>query len=91
MDELFQAGTMVTAFLICLGVFYGPCQAYHKLFHDSFDSTGIVTLLVFIATGVLFFQCVKCTMGIFGIGWLSLSFLSGKKLVPLGLEGASVA
>ena len=56
MDEVFQAATMAAAFFICLGVFYDPSQAYHELFCDSFNSTRIVTLLIFIATSVLFFQ-----------------------------------
>ena len=54
-DEMFQAATVVAVFLICLGVLYNPCQAYHNLFHNSFNSAGIVTLLIFIIVGVLFF------------------------------------
>ena len=92
MDEMFWAATMVAALLICLGILYSPCQAYHKPFHNSFDSARIITLLVFIATGVLFFQMHQMHSGLFfGMGWLPLSFLRGKKLVALGLGGVSVA
>ena len=53
--KMFQAATVVTAFLICLNVLYIPCQMYHELFCNSFNSARIVTLLVFIIAGVLFF------------------------------------
>ena len=37
-----------------LGHPYSPCQANHKLFWHSFDSTRIITLLIFIITSILF-------------------------------------
>ena len=74
MDEMFWAGTMVAAFLICLGVLYSTCQAYHKLLCNSMDSARIVTLLVFIATGVLFFQMHQTHSGYFQEGLVALEF-----------------
>ena len=53
-DEMFQAATVVAAFLICLSIFYSPCQMNHKLLCYTFDSARIVTLLIFIITGILF-------------------------------------
>ena len=56
MDEMFWPATVVPVLLIHLGIFYSTFQAYHELFCDSLDSSGIITLLVFIAMSVLFFQ-----------------------------------
>ena len=74
MDEVFWAVTMVAAFLICLGILYGPCQAYHKLFCNSFDSARIVSLLVFITTGVLFLQIHQMHHGHFWDWLVALEF-----------------
>ena len=74
MDEVVWAATMVAAFLICLGIFNSPCQAYHELFHNSFDSAGIITLLVFIVTGVLFFQMCQIHSRLFWDGLVALEF-----------------
>ena len=79
MDEMFQAATMVAVFLISLGILYCPCQAYHKVFCNSFDSAGIVTLLVFIAPGVLFFQMWKMHSRLFGDGLVALEFPQGEE------------
>ena len=79
MDEMFQAATMVAAFLICLGILYSPCQAYHKLFHNSLDSAGIVTLLVFIVTSILFFQMHQTHSRLFWDGLVALEFLQGEE------------
>ena len=83
---------MIAVFLICLGILYSLCQVYYKLFHNSFHSTGITTSpwssLPLVSSSS---KCAKCTVGIFRMGWLPLSFLRGKKLVALGLGGVSVA
>ena len=91
MDEMFQAATMAVAFLICLGILYGPCQAYHKLFHNSFNSARIITLLVFIATSILFFQMCQMHNRLFWDGLDALEFPWGEKLVALDLGEVSVA
>ena len=54
-DEMFQAVTMVAVFLIYLGIFHSPLQMNHELLSHSLDSARIVTLLILIITGVLFF------------------------------------
>ena len=69
MDEVFWAATVVAAPLIHLGIFDSPCQAYHELFYDSLDSSGIIILLVLIATGVLFFHMGQIQCGHL-LGWL---------------------
>ena len=52
---MFWAATVVAAFLIYLGILYSPYQVNYKIFCNSFDSAGIITLLIFIITGILFF------------------------------------
>ena len=54
-DEMFWDVAMVAAFLICLSVFYNPCQMNHKLLCYPFNSTGIVILLILIIATILFF------------------------------------
>ena len=82
---MFQAATMVAVFLIHLGILYSPCQAYHKLFHNPFDSARIITLLVFIATGVLFFQMCQMHSGHFWDGLLGWPLGSLNKSLPADL------
>ena len=53
---MFGAATMIAAFILCLGILYSPCQAHHELISDSFDSTRIIVLFVFIAPSILFPQ-----------------------------------
>ena len=88
---MFHAATMVVVFFVCLGILNSTCQTYHELFCNSFNSTRIMTLLVFIITSVLFFQMHQMHSRLFWMGWLPLSFLRGKKLVALCLGGVLVA
>ena len=53
---MIRAAAMVTAFLICLGIFHCPCQLHHELLSHPLDSTGIITLWVFTITHLLFLQ-----------------------------------
>ena len=76
-DKMFWAATVVAAFLICLGILHSPCQAYHKLFRNSFNSAGIITLLVFIITGGLFFQMCQMYSRLFQDGLVALEFPQG--------------
>ena len=54
-DEMFQAATVVAAFLICLGIFDSPCQMDHELLGHTLDSARIITLWILIITIILFF------------------------------------
>ena len=89
-DEIFWAATVVAAFLICLGVFHSPCQMNHELLCYPFNSAGIITLLILIIAGVLFFLMCQAHSRLFQEGLVTLSFLRGKKLVVLGLGEPSV-
>ena len=76
---MFWAATMVAALLICLGILNGPCQAYHELFCNSFDSTGIITLLVFIISSILFFQMCRMHSRLYRDGLVALEFSQGEE------------
>ena len=41
---MFRAATVVTMFLIGLGVFHHPCQSDHELLGHPLNSTRIITL-----------------------------------------------
>ena len=79
MDEMFWAAIIVAAFLIYLGILNSPCQAYHKLFCNSLNSARIVTLLVFIITGILFFLMCQIHRRLFGDGLVALEFPQGEE------------
>ena len=53
--EMFRAATVVTAFLICLGVFHCPCQSDHELLCHPLNSTRIITLWILTVVSILFF------------------------------------
>ena len=78
-DEMFSANIMVAAFFICLGVLNSPCQAYHELFHNSFDSARIITLLAFIITCILFFQMGQMHRRLLQDGLVALEFPQGEE------------
>ena len=82
MDEMFQAATMIAAFLLCLDGLYSPCQAHHKLFGNPFYSTGTITPLIFITPSVLFLQMHQMHLmhswHLWG-GLVTLEFLQGEK------------
>ena len=83
---MFRAATMLTAFLIGLGIFYCPCQLDHELlnqppqFHQHHHSLGLChhwpPLPLDEPSGWWVF---------FESGWLPLSYFKGKKLVVLCL------
>ena len=52
---MFQAATVVAAFLICLGVFHSPCQMNHELLGHPLKNAGIITLWILNIASVLFF------------------------------------
>ena len=83
---MFKATAMVTAFLICLGIFHSPCKSDHKLLGHPSIPPG----LSFSGSSPLpassSSKCSKWTAGFFGSGWLPLNFLKGKKLVVHGLR-----
>ena len=56
MDEVFQATTMIAAFLLHLDILYSPCQVHHKLFGNPFDSASIIAPIICITPGILFLQ-----------------------------------
>ena len=87
MDEMFRAAAMVTAFLICLGIFHCPCQSDHELLSHHLNSTGIITLWVFTITHILFLQMCQVDCRLFRKWLVTLKFPQGKKLVVLGLRG----
>ena len=78
-DEMFQAATMIAALLLHLGILYSPCQAHHKLFHNSFNSARIIALFFFIATGVLFLQMHQMHSWHFQDGLVALEFPQGEE------------
>ena len=74
---MFQAATMVAAFLLHLSILYSPCQVHHKLFSNSFDSAGIIALFVFITPSVLLLQMHQMHhWGLWG-GLVALEFVQG--------------
>ena len=79
MDEMFWVATMVAAFFFCLGILNSPCQVYHELFCNSFDSTRIITPLVFIITSVLLFQMHQMLTRLFQDGLVALEFPQGEE------------
>ena len=70
---------VVAAFLICLGILYSPCQAYHKLFCNSFNSTRIVTLLSFVIDSILFFEMLQMYSRLFQKGLVAFEFPQGEE------------
>ena len=78
-DEMFWAATVVAAFLIHLGILYSPCQMYHELFCNSFDSARIITLLAFIISSVLFFQMCQTHSRLLQDGLVALEFPQGEE------------
>ena len=78
-EEMLWAATMLAVLLICLCILNSPCQAYHELFCNSFDSAGILTLLIFIVTGILFFQMCQMHSRLFWDGLVALEFPQGKE------------
>ena len=87
MDEMFRAAAMVTAFLICLGIFHYPCQLDCKLLDYPLDSTRIITIWVFAITHILFFQMCQVDCRLFWKWLVTPKFSQEKKLVFLGLRG----
>ena len=79
MDEMFRAVAMVTAFLICLGIFHCPCQSDHKLLSHPLDSTRIITLWVFTITCTLFFQMCQVDCRLFQKWLVALKFSQGEE------------
>ena len=88
MDEMFRAATVVTEFLIGLGVFHCPCQSDHELPHHPLIPPGSSLSGSLPLSASSSSKCTKWMAGFFESGWLPLSFLEGKKLEVLGLEGA---
>ena len=84
---MFGAATMVTVFLICLGIFHCPCQSHHKLLHHPPIPPGSSLSGSLPSLPSSSSKCAKWMEGFFKSGWLLLSFLKGKKLVVLGLGG----
>ena len=81
----------VTVLLLCLGIFHCPCQLDHEFFCHPLDSTRIITLWILTIISILFSSCAKQMAGFLESGWLPLSFLRGKKLVVLSLDGPLAA
>ena len=76
---MFGAATMIAAFILCLGIFYSPCQVHHKLLGYSFNSTWIITLFVFITLSILFFQMRQMHGQRFRDGLVALEFPQGEE------------
>ena len=87
MDDMFRAVTMVTAFLINLSILNHSSKSYHEFLCYSLKSIRVITPGRCHRQHLLSPNCAKCTAGFLEGGWLPLSFLKGKKLVVLGLDG----
>ena len=84
---MFWAATMVTVFLICLGVFHHPCQSDYELLCHPLNSTRFITLWIFAIISILFLQMCQANSRLFQKWLVTLEFPQGKKLVVLGLGG----
>ena len=83
MERMFWATTMITALLLCLGIFYSPCQVHHKPFGNPFDSAWIDTLFVLISPSVFFLQMHQMHCWCFGGGLVALELLQGEETVSM--------
>ena len=86
-EEMFRATTMVTAFLICLGIFHCPCQMDHELLCHPLDSTGIITLWVLAIASILFFKMCQVHIRFFQKWLVTLRFPQGKEASSPWLGG----
>ena len=82
---MFRAATVVTVFLIGLGIFHHPSQLDHELLCHPIIPPGSSLSGSLPSSASSTSKCAKWTAGFFKSGWLPLSFLKGKKLVVLGL------
>ena len=75
MDKMFQATTVVTVLLLCLGIFYSPVQAHHKFFSYPLNSIGIMTPFILVSSGAFFFQVCQMHDWSFRGGLITLELL----------------
>ena len=85
----FIEAAMVTAFLICLGIFHCPCQSDHKLLSQPLDSTRIITMWVFTISHILFFQMCQVDCRLFWKWLVTIKFSQGEEDSSLWFGGPS--
>ena len=82
---MFRTAAMVTAFLICLGIFHIPCQLNHKLLGHPLYSTRVITLWDFAIIHILFFQMCQADSRLFWKWLVTPTFPQGEEASsPLG-------
>ena len=88
---MFRAAAMVTAFLICLGIFHHPCQLDHKLLGHPLDSTRIITIWVFAIIHILLFQMCQEDCRLFWKWLVTIKFSQGEEASSPWFGGQSAA